>query len=334
MNQDDLNASIVNLVHWQDSRREHIRHDQPDPGRPEMDLSGQDLHRLNFEPGDGRVCRYFDGTNFRGADLQGARLRNLSLYQADLRDANLHGVHLRRADLGSTDLRGADLRGADLRRAELDGTDLRTADLRGANLKGADLRGANLHGTQLDPNTLQSAILDGESTMWERVKDRTISRLARHDAAVLALHERGELTVMEKVGKAWERGVAEPSSRLMDWIEEKRSGPGLPDLPTPRPFASEQPPRRDDRRTASVQAPTPAPQRAAVQEAPTPQNGPPPPGWSHEEIAQNKALAQEISEIKNPERRADAERLLAGIKAETEALQPRRQREQGLELEP
>ena len=322
MNQNHLNASIHNLVHWQDSREERIRHDHPDPGRPEMDLSGQDLHRLNFEPGDGRVCRYFDGTNFQGANLEGARLRNLSLYQADLRDANLQGVHLRRADLGSTDLRGADLRGADLRAAELDGADLRTAALRGANLKGAELRGANLHGTQLDPNTLQSAILDGESTMWERVKDRAISRLARHDAAVLALHERGELTVMEKVGQAWERGVTEPSSRLMDWIKEKRYGPGLPDLPTARPFASEQPPRRDDRRTATVQA-----------EA-RPENGPPPPGRSVEEIAQNKALAQQLAEIKDPEQRAEAQRLLSEIKQEATARQPRRQREQALELEP
>ncbi len=62
------------------------------------------------------------GSNFAGAYLRGAYLR----------EADLRGAYLREADLGGADLRGADLVGAYLR----------GADLRGAYLGGADLRGA------------------------------------------------------------------------------------------------------------------------------------------------------------------------------------------------
>ena len=54
-------------------------------------------------------------------------------------------------------------------------------------------------------------------------------------------------------------------------------------------------------------------------------------GWSHEEIAQDKALAQEISQIQDPKIRAKAQRLLSGIKQEAEARQPRK--ELGKQLE-
>ena len=54
-------------------------------------------------------------------------------------------------------------------------------------------------------------------------------------------------------------------------------------------------------------------------------------GKSVEELAQDKALAREISQIKDPDQRAQAERLLAGIKAEAEARQP--SQEQGKKLE-
>ena len=80
--------------------------------------------------------------------------------------------------------------------------------------------------------------------------------------------------------------------------------------------------------------PAPAPQREAAQETPGPQNGPLPPGWSVEQVAQNKALAAQLAEIKDPEQRAEAQRLLSEIKQEAAARQPRRQREQALELEP
>ena len=77
-----------------------------------------------------------------------------------------------------------------------------------------------------------------------------------------------------------------------------------------------------------------APQRAPVQAEARPENGPPPPGRSVEEIAQNKALAAQLAEIQDPEQRAEAQRLLSEIRQEAAARQPRRQREQALELEP
>ena len=92
-------------------------------------------------------------------------------------------------------------------------------------------------------------------------------------------------------------------------------------------------------------APQPAPpppaevqQSATVQAEARPENGPPPPGWSVEEIAQNKALAQGISQIEDPEQRAEAQRLLSEIKQEAAGLaasrEPEQGKDKGLDLEP
>ena len=53
------------------------------------------------------------------------------------------------------------------------------------------------------------------------------------------------------------------------------------------------------------------------------------PGWSVEKVAQDKALAAEISQIEDPQIRAKAERLLSGIKQQAEARQPRKELERG-----
>ena len=54
-------------------------------------------------------------------------------------------------------------------------------------------------------------------------------------------------------------------------------------------------------------------------------------GKSVDELAQDKQLAREILEIKDPEQRAQAQRLLSEIKAEVAARQP--SQEQGKKLE-
>ena len=62
------------------------------------------------------------------------------------------------------------------------------------------------------------------------------------------------------------------------------------------------------------------------------------PGWSVEKVAQDKALAVEISQIEDPQIRAEAARLLSGIKQEAEARQPSKElergKDKGLELDP
>ena len=74
------------------------------------------------------------------ANLQGARLKDTSLYQSDFRGAQLMYADLREARLLDSNLLDADLRGADLR-----GAHLILADLSDADLSGSDLRGADVH---------------------------------------------------------------------------------------------------------------------------------------------------------------------------------------------
>ena len=82
--------------------------------------------------------------DLRGADLQGANLREVPLNGAFLGETNLHGANLTRALLGESYLNGANLR-----KANLCGADLRGANLSYANLYGADLTGAYLSGAEL-----------------------------------------------------------------------------------------------------------------------------------------------------------------------------------------
>lgn len=60
--------------------------------------------------------------------------------------ANLSGADLSGVNLFNANLKGVDLSGADLSYADLFNANLKGADLSGANLKGADMSGANLTG--------------------------------------------------------------------------------------------------------------------------------------------------------------------------------------------
>ena len=82
------------------------------------------------------------------ANLQGAKLKDTSLYSsrllgATLNHADLRGTVLLGSNLRDADLRVADLRGAELGRVSLNGADLRWSDLRGADMSGATLRDAD-----------------------------------------------------------------------------------------------------------------------------------------------------------------------------------------------
>ena len=118
------------------------------------------------EPGVNWQRCVFDGLEFFGVDLKGARLRDASFYRANLsgsdlsgisgfrakfvntvmREAKLDGAKLSEADFTKADLTGASLAGADLRRVRFFDAILREADLSGARLTGADLTRADLSG--------------------------------------------------------------------------------------------------------------------------------------------------------------------------------------------
>lgn len=132
------------------------------------------------------------GTNFRNANLTGARFSKAVLAQVSFRDAkSLARVcwrgaqQLERARLSGSiladprirelfvtgqgadgDWQGCDLRDVDLSQADLSAANLKGADLRGALLFGADLRGANLSacnavGVDFTAAKLSGACLEG-----------------------------------------------------------------------------------------------------------------------------------------------------------------------------
>ncbi|QEY13692.1 pentapeptide repeat-containing protein [Cellvibrio sp. KY-YJ-3] len=82
--------------------------------------------------------------DFRGQDISGLMLRDVSLA-----GSNLEGQQLARVDLTNTDLTGANLRGADLSGALLVGACLQDCDLQDANLTGAQCKSVNLAGVSL-----------------------------------------------------------------------------------------------------------------------------------------------------------------------------------------
>ena len=115
------------------------------------------------------------------------------------------------------------------------------------------------------------------------------------------------------------------------WEKIKARGAGLLGQVTER-FAEskeEKARRQGVRSTAEALAAVPAREAPAKAARAVPEQLPP--GWSVEKVAQDKALSQEISQIEDPQIRAEAERLLSGIKQEAEARQPRK--ELGKQLE-
>ena len=89
------------------------------------------------------------GTDFRGARLARADLRDVDLTAMGLENADLSFGKLSATRFESADLRGASLRSADLRHASLRRADLRGADLADANLASANLAEADLTGAIL-----------------------------------------------------------------------------------------------------------------------------------------------------------------------------------------
>jgi uncharacterized protein YjbI with pentapeptide repeats len=86
----------------------------------------------------------FTRCRLSGAELAGARLRNVRFEGCTLADANLRMVDAEKVVFDDTALVGADLHAAKLAEARVQACDLRGSDLSKATLKEVDLRGSRL----------------------------------------------------------------------------------------------------------------------------------------------------------------------------------------------
>lgn len=85
-----------------------------------------------------------DGVNFSGADLSSAILTSTSLVGAKLKQAKLTGVIAKSANMSGVDLTAVDLSKADFTGANLSGSDLRESNLSNVKLSHANITGAKL----------------------------------------------------------------------------------------------------------------------------------------------------------------------------------------------
>lgn len=92
------------------------------------------------------------------AQLQGARLSQVTLEGAVLASANFDGADLRQAIARGADLEGASLRGASLEGADLERCVLREVDASSANFVEANLNGADVYGCSLDKADLSASV--------------------------------------------------------------------------------------------------------------------------------------------------------------------------------
>ena len=306
-----------------------------------------------------------------GVDFTDANLRVLTslmrtsaarTWGAQLNGANLGGANLQKVDLEDAELRGAGVKDANFGRANLHGADLRGVDLDSANIGAADLHNANLHDTKLN-KTVDNILTQHEA--WEAHKGGPMAsfeeaRLVGEYYNSNGVENREELAA--KLGQRAGQGIelathpgpavdhyyselqADFPPPLTRWAAIKETAEALVErvsarFSTPKAAEIEAP----SRSTPALPSPTPDTQQPPTQSAPVQEKTPAlnaelPPGWSVEQVAQNKDLAVEISQIQDPHRRAEAERLLSGIKQEAEARQPRKEQqkqlEKGLELEP
>jgi pentapeptide repeat protein len=120
------------------------------------------------------------------ADLSGADLRGVNLFQydlawADLSGADLRGAHLERVDLDGAQLVGAKLAGTNVSWANLEQAVLRTADLAGANLQESDFSWADLSDADLTGANLQRARLIRTTVEGARLSQARIYGIAAWD---------------------------------------------------------------------------------------------------------------------------------------------------------
>jgi uncharacterized protein YjbI with pentapeptide repeats/class 3 adenylate cyclase len=122
------------------------------------DLSGSLLYQANLLTANTREAR-LENIDFRGHDISGLILRDVSLAGSNLEDQKLARVDLTNANLSGANLRGADLSNAQLSGACFSNANLENTSLTGAQLKSAMLAGVNLRRMDLSKVDFTSADL-------------------------------------------------------------------------------------------------------------------------------------------------------------------------------
>jgi len=106
------------------------------------DMSGADLHDLDFTSdfgvlGNEHFCGMYLGVDFRHAILRGSNFSRTDVSNANLRAADLRGTHFVGTNLYNTLLESANVGDADLREANLFSAELQEVRVTGARFEGA-----------------------------------------------------------------------------------------------------------------------------------------------------------------------------------------------------
>ncbi len=132
-------------------------------------LSGSVLFFANMLTANTRNAK-LENIDFRGHDISGFMLRDVSLA-----GSNLEGQQLARVDLTNSNLEGVNLQGADLTKALLVNAQLTNADLRSAVLVGAVFRSANVSGVDFSNMDLQETDFSGANMVNADLREANLT---------------------------------------------------------------------------------------------------------------------------------------------------------------
>ena len=133
-------------------------------------LSGSILFLAKMLTANTRNAR-LDNIDFRGHDISGLMLRDVSLA-----GCNLEKQQLARVDLSNSNLEGANLQEADLSNTLFTGANLLNADLRGATLTGAMFKSANLSGVDLNGMDLYKADFTAANLSYSDLRNANLGK--------------------------------------------------------------------------------------------------------------------------------------------------------------
>jgi uncharacterized protein YjbI with pentapeptide repeats/class 3 adenylate cyclase len=125
----------------------------------DADLSGSILFKANMLTALTRNVK-LEHIDFKGHDISGLILKNISLV-----GSNLEGQQLARVDLSNSNLEEVNFQGADLSNTLMNGANLANANLCDATLSGASFKAANLNGVDLSGQDLSQTDFTGASLL-------------------------------------------------------------------------------------------------------------------------------------------------------------------------
>jgi uncharacterized protein YjbI with pentapeptide repeats len=160
-------------------------------------------------------------------DLAGATLEKARLLAASMSNVNLAGAVLRKVRAALADARQSNLQGADLSlgnwlAADLRGANLRSANLRGTSLEHADLRGADLSGADLSGAFLGNADLRDARLDGARFANTDVSSALLATPKLTAQQQAGLCATVAERSQAWTVVEKIPTARFSGGYEYDR----------------------------------------------------------------------------------------------------------------